>query len=168
MKIPEYSETNPIAEEIANQILKSVLKYNKHRSATAIRKLNIRCHFQFSFVSFAEALKEIEKINPRKAAQSIDIPLKILKDSGDIFSDYICKFFNESFNFCKFPSILKRANVTTVIMASSKENYCPVSILPAMSKNFQKLLCKKLKVLQIKIFQNISAALEKVLVHNMS
>ena len=114
LKSPEYSETNPIAEEIANQILKSELKYNKHRSATAIRKLNIRCHFQFSFVSFAEALKEITKINPRKAAQSTDIPVKILKDNGDIFSDYICEFFNESFNCCKFPSILKRANVTTV------------------------------------------------------
>ena len=41
LKIPEYSETNPLAEEIANRILKPVLKYDKH----------LRSHFEFSFVS---------------------------------------------------------------------------------------------------------------------
>ena len=54
LKIPEYSETNPLAEEIANRILKPVLKYDKH----------LRSHFEFSFVSVDEVLKEIKKLNP--------------------------------------------------------------------------------------------------------
>ena len=78
LKIPEYSETNPVAEKIANPILKSVIKYDKHLSVTAIKNLNIRSHFEFSFVSVAEVLQEIKKLNPGKAAQSIEIPVKIL------------------------------------------------------------------------------------------
>ena len=105
-KIPEYSKTNPSAEEIENPFLKSVLKYGKHSSITVIRNLNIRSHFEFSFVRVARVLKEIKKLNPRKAAQTTDIPVKILKDNADIFADYICGFFNESLNCCKFPSIL--------------------------------------------------------------
>ena len=54
LKILEYSETNPLAEEIANRILKPVLKYDKH----------LRSHFEFSFVSVGEVLKEIKKLNP--------------------------------------------------------------------------------------------------------
>ena len=57
LKIPEFSETNPLAEEIANPISESVLKYGKHPSVTAIRNLYIRSHFEFSFVIFDEVLK---------------------------------------------------------------------------------------------------------------
>ena len=53
LKIPEYSETNPLAEEIANRILKPVLKYDQH----------LRSHFEFSFVSVDEVLKETKKLN---------------------------------------------------------------------------------------------------------
>ena len=147
LKIPKYSEANPLAEEIANPILKSVLKYDKHPSLTAIRNLN-RSHFEFSFVSVNKILKEIKKLNPRKPAQSTDVLGKILKDNADIFAGYICGFFNESLNCCKFPSVLKRADITLAFKKGyhgSKENYHPVSILPVMSRVFEKL-CKKLTV----------------------
>ena len=49
----------PLAEKIANSILKSVLKYDKHPSVTALRNLSIRSHFEFSFFSVDEVLKEI-------------------------------------------------------------------------------------------------------------
>ena len=94
MAIPEYSETNPLTEEIANPILKLVLKYDIHPSISTIRNLNFRSHFEVFFVSVDEVLKEIKKFNPRKAAQSIDVPVTLLKDNTDIFADYICGFFN--------------------------------------------------------------------------
>ena len=50
LKTPEYSETNPLAEEIAKLILKSMLKYDKHPTVNAVRNLNIRCHFQVARV----------------------------------------------------------------------------------------------------------------------
>ena len=92
LKNPEYSETNPLAEEISNPILKSVLKYDKHSSVTAIRNLNISSHFKFSFVRVDEVLKKIKKLNPRKAAQTTNVRTKILKDNADIFEDYVSIF----------------------------------------------------------------------------
>ena len=80
---------------------------------------------------------------------STDIPVKILKDNADIFAVYICGFFNESLNCCKFPSILKCANVAPVFKKGyrgSEENCRPVSILPVMSKIFEMLLYKQLTV----------------------
>ena len=49
----------PLAEKIANSILKSVLKYDKHPSVTALRNLSTRSHFEFSFFSVDEVLKKI-------------------------------------------------------------------------------------------------------------
>ena len=55
----DYSPNSFLAEKIANSILKSVLKYDKHPSVTALRNLSIRSHFEFSFFSVDEVLKEI-------------------------------------------------------------------------------------------------------------
>ena len=46
-----------------------------------------------------------------------------------------------------FPSILKLANIAPVFKKGykgSKDNYRPVSILPVISKIFEKLLCKQI------------------------
>ena len=86
-------------------------KYLPKTSKSQLLLSYIRSHFEFSFASVDEVLKEIKKLNPPKAAQSTDVPVKNLKDNADIFADYICGFFNESLNCCKFQSIL---NVTPV------------------------------------------------------
>ena len=50
--------------------------------------------FNFSKVSVDDVLKEINKLDYRKAIQNTDIPVKILKQNADIFGSYICHFFN--------------------------------------------------------------------------
>ena len=92
LKIPKYNETNALAEEIANLILKSVLKYDKYPSVIAIGNLNIRFHFEFSFVTVDNVLNEIKKLNPRKSPESTDVPVKKLKGNADKFADYIVDF----------------------------------------------------------------------------
>ena len=81
--------------------------------------------------------------------QSTDIPMRVLKENGDIFADYICRFFNQSVKKSTFKSILKNANITPVFKKgnrSSKENHRPVSILPVISKIFEKLLFKNITI----------------------
>ena len=83
----------------------------------------------------------------RKATQNTDIPVKILRENADIFSVYICDFFNETIRSGKFPLILKNADITAVFkkgFKGSKENYRPVSILPVISKIFEKLISKQI------------------------
>ena len=91
MQIREFREKNPLPEQIKNPTLKSKLKYRKHSSVIAVGDLNNRSSFWFSLVIFEKVLKEL---NPRKAAQSSDIPVRVLKDNVDIFANYICGLFN--------------------------------------------------------------------------
>ena len=54
---------------------------------------------------------------------------------------------NKSLETCNFPSCLKMANVTPVYKKgnrSEKGNYRPVSILPNLSKIFERCLCKQI------------------------
>ena len=46
------------------------------------------------------------KLKTGKATQNTDIPVKIVRENADIFSVYICDFFNETIRSGKFPLIL--------------------------------------------------------------
>ena len=149
LNIPEYSGINILAERISHPTLKAILKYKNHPSIVAINNLKKNFNFYFSVVSEEDFLKEIKKLNPRKSTQSTDIPIKLLKENADIFASYLCDFFNQSIENFEFPSILKNANITPVFKKGyrgSKENYRPVSILPVISKIFEKLLCKQITI----------------------
>ena len=77
-------------------------------------------------MSVQDVVKEIKKLSTRKATQSTDIPVKILKENADVFGSYICDFFNGYVDRGDFPSILKLANITPVFkkgFKGSKENY---------------------------------------------
>ena len=65
--------------------------------------------FRFSNVSVGDVKKEIRRLDPRKATQNTDIPVRILKQNFDIFGNYICDFFNECVDKGVLPSILKNA-----------------------------------------------------------
>ena len=93
--------------------------------------------------------KKLGDLVQGKATQYSDLLAKILKENSDIFGKYICDFFNECLDKGTFPSILKHANITPVFKKGykgSKNNYRPVSILPVISKIFEKLLCKQITV----------------------
>ena len=91
--------------------------------------------------------KKLENLILEKATQNTDIPVRILQQNSDIFGNYICDFFNECVDKGVFPSILKNANIAPVFkkcFRGSKDNYRPVSILPMISKIFEKLLSKQI------------------------
>ena len=87
------------------------------------------------------------KLSLNKSVQDTDIPVKILKENADYFAEHICLQFNETICSSKFPKSFKFANVTPVFKQGSrnqKDNYRPVSILPIISKIFEKLICRQL------------------------
>ena len=88
----------------------------------------------------------MKKLSTQKVTQYTDLPVKILKENSDIFGNYICDFFNDCVNRGDFPSLLKIASITPVFKKGDrdlKDNYQLVSILPVISKIFEKLLCKQ-------------------------
>ena len=146
LKIPEFSDSNPVAENILHPIFKAILNY-KTPSIVAIKNARNGPGFYFCEVTFNDVFKEIKRLKARKATQITDIPVKILKENADIFSAYICDFLNETISSGKFPAILKNGDFTAVFkkgFKGSKENYRPASILLILSKIFKKIISKQI------------------------
>ena len=78
--------------------------------------------FSFSNGSVADVKKEIRKLDPRKATQNTDLPVRILKQNSDIFGNYIRDFFHECVDKGVFPSILKNANITHLFFKKDLED----------------------------------------------
>ena len=103
--------------------------------------------FGFRVVSFKEIESEIRLLKLNKASRYSDIPTKIIKENSDIFSSFICESINNSIKSSIFPSCLKHADVTPLhkkCNKSLKENYRPVSILPILSKVFERSMFKQM------------------------
>ena len=87
-------------------------------------------------------------LDTTKTCQGTDIPTKILKENADIFSDFLLAYYNVSVvKSSKFPSILTLADIIPVFKKGEKEcknNYRPVSILPNMSKIFERIIFRQI------------------------
>ena len=92
--------------------------------------------------------KIINDLDTSKATQQGDIPTKIIKDNKDLFSYFISASFNNAVNKGVFPNELKQADIKPIYKKESrneKENYRPVSILPNLSKIFERCINDQLK-----------------------
>ena len=111
-------------------------------------------YFNFSIIEKENIFDQIMKLKHKKATQDSDIPVKVLKENADFLAEYLYIFFNEAIESSKFLSSLKQANITAVFKKCSRnqnENCRPVSILPIVSKIFEKILSKQLYI----CFENI-------------
>ena len=146
--IPQYTEEEPISQNIDDPLIKAIVKYRKHPSIIAIKeKCDSGLSFSFSKVERVEIMKEINNLKTNKAIQKTDIPTKLIKENSDIFGDFIFKNFNDSVFTLIFPSPLKNADITPVHKKgtkTSKDNYRPVSILSNISKIYERLMFKQI------------------------
>ena len=75
------------------------------------------------------------------------IPIRLLKSISYIISNTLTDAFNNAINNGIFPENLKWANITPIFKKGDptlKENYRPISILPTISKVFEKILYKQI------------------------
>ena len=87
-------------------------------------------------------------LDTSKATQQGDIATKIIKDNKDLCSYFISASFNNAVNNGVFPNELKQADIKPIYKKESrneKENYRPVSILPNLSKIFERCIYDQLK-----------------------
>ena len=86
-------------------------------------------------------------MNVHKTCQLKDIPTKIIKMNYDIFANFICLHFNYCMDTGEFPQEFKNTNIIPVHKKeerSDKTNYRPVTILPNLSKIYEKLIYDQL------------------------
>ena len=103
--------------------------------------------FSFHFETKNKILTEIHNLDNKKACQESDIPVKIIKDNIDTFSEFIFHNFNNSIFDATFPLGLKNADVIPVFKTkdrSNVENYPPVSVLLNLSKIYERCLCDQM------------------------
>ena len=95
-----------------------------------------------------EVKLEIINLDPSKAAQESDIPTRIIKANSDIISNYLhYNFNNNMLDKGIFPESFKNAisyESSKKKSRTEKSNYRPVSILPNLSKNFERLMFNQL------------------------
>ena len=125
-------------------ILIAILKYRDHPSIITIKCFRYQTvPFRFSYVDKKTALKIIRSLSNNKASQETDMPVRVVKENAEYFAEIIYSQFNESINSSKFPLSFKLANITPAFKNESrnhKNNYRPVSILPLISKVFEKTM----------------------------
>ena len=99
--------------------------------------------FSFQQVNETEVKDIVLKLNSSKAISNGDIPVNILKETIDINIICLTRIINSSFQSKSFPDWLKSAEVTPIYKKNDdldKENYRPVSILPVVSKVFERIM----------------------------
>lgn len=135
---------NPELDYISN----IVHKFKNHPSILKIKeKVIIDEQFYFLPVEESIIIDKINFLDKRKPAPFNNIPTKVLVENGDIFSPVITNMYNESVYNSNFPNTLKIGDITPVHKKDErtlKENYRPVSVLPPISKIFEKIMFDQL------------------------
>ena len=122
---------------------KVIEMFNNHLS---ILRINQEGHSQNSFnfepIPESSIYDITSNIDSAKAYQKDNIPPQILKDNVDICSYVLFSDVNKCIYNGAFPNNLKHADITQTFKKTErlhKNNYRPVSILPTLSKVYEKL-----------------------------
>ena len=132
-------------ENYSGAIETAIKKFSCHPSILAIDKnFNVTEKFNFVKINPLNIENEILKLNSNKAGIDKDIPCKILKETIEISSLYLSNIWNEQIIDNKdFSTNLKKANICPVFKQNDRtlpKNYRPISLLPNVSKIFERIL----------------------------
>ena len=143
-KQPENGDTDFLVLDPVDHIIKT---YSKHPSILKINEF-VRPTGLFSFTRVGQSgiKKEILELNAKKATGPDAIPPKIIKDACKTLEYPLMELFNTTVDDSNFPTALKYANVSPLFKKddnTKKENYRPISILPSISKIFERLMFRQ-------------------------
>ena len=147
LNIPE--ETLCDVDSLIRDPIDTIIQtYSEHPSILKIKEsVNFSKNFRFDELNQSQIEDEILSLNSKKATGADSIPPKILKHSVHILKSPLTQLFNSMVKINHFPSDLKYANVSPLFKKddnTNKENYRPISILPSISKVFERLLFQQI------------------------
>ena len=137
---------NPEIDSISNIIE----KFKNHPSILTINEnVKVEGSFHFSTVNESMIKEKIKSLDKRKPTTCNNIPTRLLIENNDIISPFITEMYNESKTKAAFPDSLKLADITPAHKKNdrtAKDNYRPVSILPSMSKIFERNMYDQISI----------------------
>ena len=120
--------------------------------------------FVFETVRKEKIEKLITNLNIRKAAQFNDIPKKLVKEFGYLFSKYIATSINRCMTGGSFVNAFKKAEVRPIYKKdgrTEKLNYRPISVLSNVSKIYERCLYEQMYSYFDKIFSKNQCGFRK-------
>ena len=131
-------------QTIDEMVLRAIDKYKDHPSIVVIKQhVTTNCAiFKFSHVSPTEVMKQIDLLDNNKSSSG-NIPTSILKATREIVCPYLTDCINCAIYDCKFPNELKEADLSPLFKnddSTFKGNFRPISVLPAVSKIYERIL----------------------------
>ena len=149
LNIPEISVISSMNPSIIiNDPIETIVQNLKEHPSVKIKQHIVKTEmFSFQKVNEIQIENEIKELNSRKAPGEDGIPANILKETVDILKSPLTQLFNVTVENQHFPNDLKYANVTPLHKKEEKidkKNYRPISILPSISKIFERLIFKQM------------------------
>ena len=137
-------EIHTVSTDSDDPGMTAIEKYKTHPSITKIAEEDLPySNFDFHDITEVVMLKAIENLDISKSFPKDNIPTKIIMKNKDIFSKVLTNDIRICIENCIFPVNLKNADISPLFKKLdrlSKNNYRPVSILPTLSKLYEKIL----------------------------
>ena len=125
---------------------KIIQMFETHPSIILIKKhVKVESEFSFTTTTPENIKEEILKLNTKKA--STNIPTKQFKQACDVICEPLSKIWNEEVIGNRiYPGKLKLADISPIFKSLENtlvKNYRPVSVLPIVSKIFERIMDKQ-------------------------
>ena len=123
-------------------------RFRCHSSAAKIRT-TVRSLQRLSFrqITIQKVFGQVVKLDPKRATPQEALPPKILQENSNLFSTPLTEFFNNFVVESAFPDDLKPEDISPCYKKDDsmrKQNYRPISLLPAISKAFERIIYNQL------------------------
>ena len=154
LNMPTNQEFDFAVTQEVDPVLRIIEKYQNHPSVKLLNSKNKLHTFKFRETNINEIKRYISSLDPKKVSQKSDMNTNILKKNVFFFAEYVCNDINASILNAKFHNELKEADIIPAHKKKSKlskENYRPNSILPNISKVYERCLYDQIS----DYFQNI-------------
>ena len=120
---------------------------NQNNSFESYLTDNVSSNFSFQQIDCQTVSKIIDQLACKTTTAADGISTKLLKNIRDQISEPLCHILNQSFYAGIFPDALKVARVKALFKKGDRcdlNNYRPISILPSLSKVFEKAMLKQM------------------------
>ena len=133
---------NSFFQQIGTNMASKIPKVNEYKFKAYFTN-NTNTHFKFKLIDKHYVTHIIKKLNCKTSFGYDGLSTKLLKQLEPILSGPISLIVNQSLKTGIFPDKLKLAKITPIFKKGNKhicENYRPISVLPAISKIFEKVV----------------------------
>ena len=151
----KITDDTTIANEFNNYFanvgpkLSSKIKYNGKKTVEYFLRAPTEKRFEFELTTDEKVLNLIKSLEPKTSSSYDNISAKLLLQLADMLHSILRLLINKSLMTGIFPDKLKIAIVSPIYKGKDTDphefsNYRPISILPTLSKLFEKVVHKQL------------------------